>query len=213
MAIEGVDCYNPISSSTASCMKNKGVSFAARYYCPLGISSKLLTKSEAENLLNVGIEIVVVYEWGGTDPSHFTYDNGYNDGLEAISRAESLGQPLNSAIYFAVDTDMRYQLTAVSNYFHGVADAMTEYQQINGDKWYIGVYGGYDVVKYIDGKWGVSYIWQTKAWSEGRIYSGNNIYQYDIFINDTNEIYLCGHPIDKDSSSGNTGGFSSLTNK
>ena len=208
MTIEGIDCYSPISSNTATCMKNNGISFAGRYYCPLG-KDKLLTRAEAEDILNAGLQIFVVYEWGATEESHFTYDNGYNDCLDAISRAHALGQPYNSAIYFAVDYDMRNNLTAVYNYFHGVADAMNEFYRLEGNKWYIGVYGGYDVVEYIDNKWGVSYIWQTKSWSEGRIYSGNNIYQYDTQYPGYN-IYVCSQSVDKNSSSGSTGGFSTL---
>ncbi len=147
-----------------------------------------------------------VYETDSTYVSYFTYDQGYEDCLEAISRAEAIGQPYDSAIYFAVDCDMRNNLDKVYEYFHGVSDAMMKYYHYKGAKWYTGIYAGYDVVKYMHNKWGITHIWQTKAWSEGRVYLGNNIYQYEVDTS-LNPVYFCGVRVDKNSSTGSTGGF------
>ena len=108
--------------------------------------------------------MVTVYQYGGANPEHSTYNNGYNDCQEAIKRAEAIGQPHDSTIYFAVDEDMRNNLDDVSNYFDGVITRMEEYGEENDNEWDIGVYGGYDVIDHIhNGDWDIEYLWQTYA--------------------------------------------------
>jgi hypothetical protein len=206
MSVEGVDYMYAVPSNTVSCFAQNGIKFICRYYATSN-NTKNLTQSEAKTISSNGIDIVTVYETNPTYASYFTYNQGYNDCLDAVSRAGEVGQPYNSAIYFAVDYDASNDLPNINNYFHGVGDAMQQYAKMNGgSKWYIGVYGGYAVVNYIKGKWGVSYVWQTSSWSNGNIYPGYNIYQYEISTK-SNPVKLCNVEVDKDRSPGNYGGF------
>jgi hypothetical protein len=97
---------------------------------------------------------------------------------------------------------MRNNLNAVYDYFHGVSDAMIEYRQRNGEKWYTGIYGGYDVIEYMDNKWGVTHLWQAKGWEYGQgIYSQANIHQYEI------DVPFCNVNVDKNNSYSSIGSF------
>jgi len=80
-----------------------------------------------------------------------------------------------------------------------------EYYHHNGDRWNVGVYGGYYVVDYIHNKWGITHVWQTKSWSDGKVYAYNDIYQYEHDVE--NYAGISGLTVDKNSSPGNTGGF------
>ena len=84
---------------------------------------------------------------------------------------ERLGIPKTIAVYFAVDvntTSANY--SAIKEYFRGVAR--------NIPRSVIGVYGEYDLVRYLDVRDTVTYLWQTYAWSGGRIYPPAHLYQY-----------------------------------
>ena len=198
---KGLDMYNPVDSTKAQCMSSEGYNFLCRYYAPLG-AAKLLTKSESQTISNAGMDVVPVYEWGGTEASHFNYDNGVSNGREAISRALEIGQPFDTAIYFAVD----YPATSadipnIKDYFRGVSAAMQESKNYNGGRWTSGVYGSYLVVSELDGYSGVNYTWQTYAWSGGDDYIYRDIYQY------SNGQRVCSHDIDLNASKGGWGGF------
>ncbi|MFT9488369.1 MAG: hypothetical protein ACH0QD_13560 [Tepidibacillus sp.] len=91
--------------------------------------------------------------------------------------------------------------TAIKNYFLGVQDAMNEYYQMNGQRWIIGVYGGYYVVKELDGYAGISKTWQTSSWSDGKDYVYRNIYQYQ------HNVSSCNVNVDYNASDGSHGGF------
>jgi len=83
-----------------------------------------------------------------------------------------------------------------------VRDAMRKYRQLNGGRgWRLGVYGSYDVVGDVRSKVaGVDYVWQTHAWSGGRV-CDCNIHQYK------NDVTFCGMQVDHDRSPGAHGGF------
>ncbi|MDK2984533.1 MAG: hypothetical protein PWQ96_175 [Clostridia bacterium] len=190
------------------CFQNEGISFICRYYTSNTTSGKLLTKSEAEALSNRGFYIVPVYQDIANDPKYFGYDNGLSDGRTAIGKAEVVGQPYNTAIYFAVDFDpsTTEAWNAVKDYFRGVQDAVHEYYQINGQRWKIGVYGGYNVVAELDGYAGITKTWQTRSWSGEQDYLNRNIYQYEIDTQST-PVYFCDKRVDKNASDGTHGGF------
>ncbi|MDC3414698.1 DUF1906 domain-containing protein [Aquibacillus sp. 3ASR75-11] len=181
-------------------MANEGYDFLCRYYAPSG-EDKLLSKSEAQDISNAGMDVVTVWEWGNTSASHFTYNNGLDDGRSAVSRALEVGQPFDTAIYFAVDYPASMEdISSIKDYFSGVQDAMNESRHYNGGGWVPGVYGSYMVVREMDNA-GILYKWQTYTWSSGKVYDYNNIYQY------SNGQTVCGHSVDYDSSSRGTGGF------
>ncbi|MFX0559995.1 hypothetical protein TEPIDINF_001410 [Tepidibacillus infernus] len=76
-----------------------------------------------------------------------------------------------------------------------------KYYQMNGQRWIIGVYGGYYVVKELDGYAGISKTWQTSSWSDGKDYVYRNIYQYQ------HNVSSCNVNVDYNASDGSHGGF------
>lgn len=202
---QGVDSFSPLSSTVVNCLKSGGYSFVCRYYCASNTNPKLLKKDEAITISNGGLDIVTVYQDYNNSVSYFDYNQGYNQCNNAIGKAELVGQPYNTTIYFSVDFNATTSdLPAIKEYFRGVSAAMSNYRQLNGGGWDIGVYGSYFVVSNIYGIYGVYRTWQTYAWSNGQIYLNYNIYQYQ------NDVTICSSAFDKDqsNSNGNTiGGF------
>ncbi|NQF17044.1 DUF1906 domain-containing protein [Brevibacillus sp. HB1.3] len=172
---------NNSTKSNLEAIKRAGYSYIGRYY---GESNwKKLTREEAKLISKAGLYIVAVYQNGGRDKGEFTYASGKQACESAIEQAESVGQPYNTPIYFAVDfeADSKSELEAVKDYFGGVKSAMERYERMNGDAFKVGCYGSYYVVKHIDDEVpGVSHFWQCKAWSKGKDYKYRDLYQYDI---------------------------------
>lgn len=167
--LNGLDYYSSFSTTKLNDFANDGIDFIGRYYCTDTTSSKLLTKTEAKQISNAGMSIIAIFQDKNNTPSLFTYTNGYNQCIQAVSRAESVGQPFNTTIYFAVDCDMRNELSKVLEYFKGISEAMKYYKQSNGgDGWNIGVYGGYDIIGYMYAKYGIYHLWQAKGWEYGQ---------------------------------------------
>jgi hypothetical protein len=181
MYIRGFDCNSPLTLDKYKDFKKKGYSFVGRYYTNAGVA-KLLTKRDAENISKAGLKIVAVFETSPTNPEYFTYDKGKCDLLQAAERAAEVGQPEDSAIYFAVNFGaLKAHLPLIGDYFKGICDEMKTFTLRENQKhhWSIGVYGSYPVVNYISSKINnVSNIWQTYSWSYGKIHSNCNIYQY-----------------------------------
>lgn len=196
--LNGLDYYSSVSTSKLREFANDGVDFICRYYCTNTSSSKLLTKTEAQQISDAGMNIVTIFQDSNNSPSFFTYDNGYDQCSQAISRAVNVGQPLNTTIYFAVDYDMRNYLSRVQEYFRGASESMRYYSQSNGgDSWDIGIYGGYDVIDYMYAKYGVYHLWQAKGWEYGQgVHQRANIHQYEV------DVDYFGINVDKDNGYG-----------
>lgn len=214
--VKGVDYATKwdSTSSELDCYVSKGVDFICRYYAPdTSSSDKILTRSEAQDIINNGMDVVPVYQGSNNTASEFTRENGYNDGLDAISQAESLGQPKNTAIYFAVDFDAKYDIAAIKSYFSGVSDAFFEYEKYNGGQsWLVGVYGGYDTVKELHNYSGVTKTWQANAWSFDASGNFQNYRYRNIFQHTTDVEDYCPNNFltDINASDGTHGGFSYL---
>lgn len=99
-------------------LKADGYSVAIHYYG--GSTTKRLTKASALQLTAKGFMIGVVYEAGGNALEYFTADQGNFDANSAINQATTIiGQPVGSAIYFAVDVGAMAE--DVLPYFSAVA--------------------------------------------------------------------------------------------
>jgi hypothetical protein len=109
---------------------------------------------------------------------NLNYDYGLLDGKNAYLNAisNSVQQPANSAIYFAIDGDVHsYNLSYVIDYFSGVKDA---FSQLSGGKpiYTIGVYGSGYVLDQISPTY-AQYRWLAAA----GMWNGSPGYQnYDI---------------------------------
>jgi hypothetical protein len=183
-------------------IKNAGYDFVCRYYnvnCP----SKNLTLAEAKAISKAGLYIVAVWENGyPTDASYFSESKGEQDGKNAYNYAKNtIGQPYNKPIYFAVDYDASYSdvLGVVSDYFKGVAAAF----KAAGGQYDIGIYGsGYACSNIMKSNSNVKYAWlaQSTGWGDYRTFTGWNIKQGD-------SITVAGLGCDSDVSNNNAGAF------
>jgi hypothetical protein len=129
-----VDC-----SSKIDCLTSEGFQFVGRYY-NTNNPSKNLRLAEAQALSAAGITTVVVWENGfPTKASYFSNAKGVSDAAAALKMSSEIGQPVGSAIYFAVDYDATAADVSgpISQYFQGVKSVFDAAEQ----QYAIGVYG------------------------------------------------------------------------
>ncbi|HEV2334664.1 MAG TPA: DUF1906 domain-containing protein [Stellaceae bacterium] len=123
-------------------IKSAGIDFVARYYRSATSHFPSLSASEAKLLSSSGLKIVVVWEGASNHVSYFSQTAGANDGTSAYHQAKVIGQPADSAIYFAVDYDATAADVAgpIRDYFRGVAAGFAAAGGANPG-YQIGVYG------------------------------------------------------------------------
>jgi LysM repeat protein len=164
---EMIDCASKLNSSTARGLKRAGVNYVGRY---LPTSAwKGLTGGEVKAIKNAGMKIVSIYETAPVRRSYFSYARGVQDAQKAASLANGLGQPKGSAIYFTVDYDAgQGDIDEIRQYLKGIKSALKDYK--------IGLYGSFSVIESLQGY--VDYLYQTYAWSGGRVSQYAAIHQY-----------------------------------
>ena len=156
------------SKPTASWIKAQGYEFVMRYLSR--DSSKDLSRAEASSLASYGIWMGVVWETRA-DRARDGYAAGWEDAVRALAAARELDMPEDRPIYFAVDFDAT-NFNQIKPYFQGV----NRYMGVERT----GVYGGYDVCRWMALNKMANWFWQTLAWSGGRWFEGNHIEQYKI---------------------------------
>lgn len=184
------------------CLRGSGVTFVCRYVNPIWVS-RGLTREEGLSISNAGLSIVALYEWGAASysASYFTRHHGQLDAERAFARAQQVGIPGGKPIYFAVDMYVDQQdLQAVDDYFDGVGEELRALGR-SGPTYAVGAYGGYLTVAHLRETGRARYVFQTYAWSQGRIVQDVNLYQ------EQNDVWICGFPNDRDISHGDGGGF------
>jgi hypothetical protein len=160
-----------------------GVAFVARYYSNLERTrnpAKVLTPREAHNLCQAQFSLVVVWELLAT-AGYFTAQQGQADGDYAYRYAnEMIGQPENSAIYFAVDFDATQAqfIQGVVPYFQGVAQSF-DAASANQPIYSVGVYGSGAVCAALKQSGLARYTWlsQSTGWQGSQTYQDWNIRQ------------------------------------
>lgn len=166
---KGFDAATPLNATTAASFKSNGYEFVCRYLVPAASAWKALTKTEADVIQASGMKIVSVFETTA-DRALGGRGAGLIDGAIASQCAVDVGQPEGSTIYFAVDFDPTPdQMSAVIAYIKGANDATPNYST--------GVYGSYDVVTAVRAAGAASHVWQTYAWSGGKL-ADCQIFQY-----------------------------------
>lgn len=189
--MKGIDCATPLTLTTAKKLAAEGVKFACRYLVPQRLAWKRLTRAEAEAITEAGLQIISVYETSANRPAGGAAA-GEADGREAMAEAKLIGQPLGSAIYFAVDYDAQPKdYNAIEAYLRAAA------KQIDGYK--VGVYGSFAVIEEMARRGAAECFWQTYAWSKGKKSSRANLYQYQ------NGVALAGITVDLNESFGGEG--------
>jgi len=183
--MEAIDCATSLTPAAATALKSSSIIAVGRY---LG-GNYALTPTELSAIHNAGLSVILIYESTPTKASYFSYGQGVADAGIAISEAIFLGAPNNTAIYFAVDYDAQGgDLGAIVDYFQGAKDGL-------GGKYALGAYGSYAVMRALT----VGKYWQTYAWSNGQVFPGNHIYQYQ------NDTTLQGISVDRDTILNNAG--------
>lgn len=135
---------------------------AVMRYLARKIDAKLLQSGEAEELHAAGIGIGLVWETTAARAGEGAAA-GLADVTDAEALADRLGVPLSTPIFYAVDYDT--SADTVRPYFAAILGAARRP---------VGVYGSYRVV---EGLPEVPWVWQTVAWSYGRISERCHLYQ------------------------------------
>lgn len=180
---EGVDYSD--SRPGGAVLYAAGKRFAVRYV-PYGGYSKGLTKAEALDLLANGIDIPLVFE-STADRMRDGYGAGVYDAGLCVSALFELGAPSTLPIYFGADFDTTpLDYTQIDVYLQGAASVLG----LNR----VGIYGEFDVLDHCRSAGLAVYFWQTYAWSGGRIFAYNHIFQY------LNGVFINGCEVDLDAS-------------
>lgn len=133
--------------------------FAWRYLDRSGHypSNKQLTVAELTALVGAGIKVCI-----GIEDSTDTALGGASVGTSHAQRAKTqlalLGLPTTTPIYYCVDTDTQ-DWASLGAYFDAIK------AEFGGSIASIGVYGGYQVVKWALNNHKVTYAFQAQAWS------------------------------------------------
>jgi hypothetical protein len=181
----GLDCSTALTSTTARLFKNQQNTFVGRYITPG--SWKSLTVAEVASIKAAGLQILSVFE-RTADRTKGGATTGSADGKLAYGHARTIGQPLGSAIYFAVDYDaQQVDYDRIEAYLRAAAIEIPGYK--------LGVYGSFYVIEEMHKRDVCSYYWQTVAWSRRNISKHANVFQRQIDISqngigiDLNEQY------------------------
>ena len=216
--VTGCDTATILNASSAGTLYSAGYRYVGRYLTgtvrtPSGQRvPKALTRTEAETILNAGLNIVPIYQDGGSYATYFHRQRGAIDAGAAISAALALGLPSDSIIYFAVDCDLyAYQVESiVADYFSGIADYFAMFNTNPESVSYkIGVYGPRYTCTYICSN---NYAESCYVSDMSTAYSGNLGYKmptnwaFDQFF----ETSVGGVGIDKVAVSGRYTGVSML---
>jgi len=188
-------------------IKAAGYMSVGLYYFKSSKFKRLLTRSVAEAVSKAGLYLISVYENGfPTAKGYFTVANGQADAHVAHTRAVDAGQPIGSAIYFAVDYDAApADLPAITDYFTEIRRVF----QVLGDTHFIGVYGSGLVCRHLSEAGLVSRTWLSQSkgfagYDDWKIHA--NILQGPVAS------LFGGIDVDLDTTNGNAGGWRLPTN-
>ncbi|MFA4137704.1 MULTISPECIES: DUF1906 domain-containing protein [unclassified Brevibacillus] len=190
-ATKGIDCAVPLTAEKAIAMAAAGMKFVCRYLVPISMEWKRLTRAEAEAITAAGMQVVSVFQRGTNDAAGGAV-NGSRDGKAALYEAKLVGQPVGTAIYFAVDFDAQPKdYAAIEAYLRAAAKELPGYS--------VGVYGSHAVLEEMAKRGACKHFWQTYAWSRGNLSKAANLYQYQ------NGQTLAGHTVDYNDALGGEG--------
>lgn len=143
MATKGFDTATRLNASILSAARAKGYTHVGRYLAGTG---KSINPEELISFRDQGISLIPIQQRTNNDPSTMTRGNGLAQGIEAVQRANVLGLPRGSTIFFAIDFDATIDTIRgpVSDFMRGVKDAM---DSLFGTTYGVGVYGTRNVCK------------------------------------------------------------------
>jgi hypothetical protein len=179
--VEAADNTTPIIQCILKLQdQGRSISFVQRYL-------RDLTHAEVTALKNAGLRIVSCYEEGNaTNMAYFTRTQGQHDGKRGFTQAQAVGQPADTPVYFAVDTDPNVgQRHVILDYFHGIGDGYQQYLSDMQTKkklaitYAVGVYGSGCVLDWCQAEGIATWFWQAFApgWCNNRkLWPGANIH-------------------------------------
>lgn len=153
---------------TAQAMIAAGYGGAVRYVGTRG-NAKNLTRAEAYDILNNGLDLGFVYETGA-GWALGGYAVGQGAARAALADLASMDiRP--RCVFYAVDVDVTdgAQMAAVASTLDGAAN-------VSGRE-LVGVYGEADVIDAMISQGHATWGWQTRAWSGGRVSSRAHLLQ------------------------------------
>jgi hypothetical protein len=192
----GCDTAAVITPDQAKRLADLGYEFIGRYYRRALSGRWTISQEEARSISANGMFLVSVFEGdrAAEKPVYFNAANGAIDGQAALAKARQMRQTTNSAIYFAVDTDITNQTIAgVLEYFDAIEMAF------RNQPWSIGVYGDDLVCREVCENDLAAVAWLTNA--KGWI-TDKNFSEWDIKQTSLPMTVMPGLQVDKDEARG-----------
>ncbi len=172
---KGLDTVRQLSQSMLNAVPADR-EFIGRYYSREK-PEKRLTVAEAECICDSGHSIFSIYQDANNYASAFHTENGLYDADYAWKYAQSVGQPTNTPIYFAVDFDVddpapgetkKDTLKRIYDYFKAIQGQFAIWNNKGALNYKIGVYGCGEICQYIKQDCGLatySFLARSKGWS------------------------------------------------
>jgi len=177
----GIDMATDSSDVVSQLQGRRWLDFVARYYRDPASRWPALSADEARMLSANNMRVVAVFESHSHRREYFSYAAGYADGMTAYREARAVGQPPNSAIYFAVDFNAYQPDLAgpVDQYFRGVNAGMIAAAAGRRPDYRVGVYGSGAVCDYLKRTHLAQYAWlsNSTAWAGYNDFTGWDIRQ------------------------------------
>jgi hypothetical protein len=118
-------------------LSNSGVDTVIRYYSDqnnAGLNCKNVTRRERDMLDEHGLGLAIVYQFEGRRKGRYTASQATQDAAFCLQRAQVIGQPSGSTIFFGVDAD------ASLNTDEGVRGYFQTVRRIFGGRYRVGIY-------------------------------------------------------------------------
>lgn len=166
---EGCDASYDLPTATQLAAAGRPV--IGRYITDPGPGNKGITQAEVDDYSRHSVVFFLVWELGANAALQ-GYAQGAADAKRAQHNLAALKGPSSKRpIYFAVDFDAQpAQYAAIAQYFKGVASVIGRNRT--------GAYGSYAVLRYLSAGKLVTFLWQTYAWSGGKVLDGIHVLQY-----------------------------------
>ena len=158
------DTSQPVTPAFLKKMHQVGVRTIIRYFDHKNetFRGKTLTFEERMEIAEAGFQLLVVFQhWGQRISSFRDHTRGKADAIRALTLAHSVGQPVGSAIYFAVDGPWSSpsDMADIVRYFTDVRRTVA----MRGNLYRIGVYGSGHVCSEILDQGLADYCWLANA--------------------------------------------------
>jgi len=165
--VYAADTSQPVTPAFLAKMREVGVRTIIRYFDHKNetIPGKTLTFEERMQISEAGFRLLVVFQhWGQRISTFRDHTRGKSDALRALTLAHDVGQPVGSAVYFAVDGPWSDpdDVADIVRYFKDVRRTVA----MHGNLYRVGVYGSGFICSEILDRGLADHCWlaNAKAW-------------------------------------------------